>query len=91
MKTRTRTRAVIVVTAASVSLLTGLALNGGRSAAANTPTSTTFTMPMSNTDMGSMKGGAGMTTMHDAMTANGNTSPTGDAAAHAGHHMGSQP
>ncbi|MEP7114811.1 MAG: hypothetical protein ABI862_16200 [Ilumatobacteraceae bacterium] len=67
MKTRIRTFAVIVVTAASASLLTGLAVSGSSSAEPNAPTPSTVSMPMSGNDMGSMMGGIDMTAMHTSM------------------------
>ena len=67
MKIRTRSLAVIVATAASASLLTGLALSGNSSAEPNTPTPLTVSMPMSGNDMASMMGGIDMTAMHTAM------------------------
>ena len=94
MKTRTRTLAVIVATAASARLLTGLAMSAGSSAAPNTPRSTTFTMPMSITGVGSMMGGNATAAMHDAMHVamhDGNAMTNGNTSAHAGHHMGSRP
>ena len=66
MKTRIRIL-VVIATAASASLLTGLALGGNSSATPNTPTSSTYSMAMSGNDMGSMMGGIDMTAMHTAM------------------------
>ena len=67
MKTSTRTFAIIVATAASASLLTGLAVSGSSSAAPNTPTPSTLSMPTSGNDVGSMMGGIDMTAMHTRM------------------------
>ncbi len=68
MKTTTRTLAIIVTTAASASLLTGLAMSTGSSAAPNQPTPSTLSMPMAGTDMGSMDmGSMGMGSMMGSM------------------------